>query len=244
MIRVFGGYIWAQGMQWFLPASTTPGDPAFVSKLESFTDITYTAGDPDTVGYLVWQCADDASLPGELAIYASASDVTLAMQTNDHVVILAELDWKDVTDDDFPVFIKQWTADTIIIQDGGWWSSTPTFGLTRTGNGKITVHNCKARRFGDPQGTSIYYTCGDVEVIFGADGTGYRIVWVWDATSGTPTLSVLADPQINDALDSLPIIRGTVAIFDVVNGIPRLAKGGTDQLGHPIILPLFTAPGV
>jgi hypothetical protein len=59
------------------------------------------------------------------------------------------------------------------------WGTHYTFGLKRTGTSKITVYNAKARRYNDPQGTSLYYTCSNTEVTFTSNGAGQKIVWRW-----------------------------------------------------------------
>lgn len=115
-----------------------------------------------------------------------------------------------------------------------------TFGLSQTANNKIKVLNCKARRYADPQGTSIYYVCSDTEVTFTGDGTGQRICWKWNPTAG---LSILTAPQTNDPLDDSTYIYGVVAVFDVSSGVATLATGGVIQCGQVITLPLFTVAG-
>ena len=120
------------------------------------------------------------------------------------------------------------------------WLPTITFGLERTAAAKIKVLNCKARRYKDPQGASIYYVCSDTEVTFTGDGTGQRICWKWNPTAG---LSILTAPKTNDPLDDSEYIYGVVAVFDVSNLYATLATGGSIQCGQVITLPLFTVAG-
>lgn len=121
------------------------------------------------------------------------------------------------------------------------WLPTITFGLERTGNAKIKVLNCKARRYADPQGSSIYYVCSDTEVTFTGAGDGQRICWKWNPTAG---LSILTAPQVNDPLDDSTYIYGVVAVFDVsASLVATLATGGSIQCGQVITLPTFTVAG-
>ena len=125
------------------------------------------------------------------------------------------------------------------------WSDKLTFGLSKTARNKIKVLNCKARRYGDPQGTApnqtIYYTCSDKEITFTGDGTGQRICWKWNPTDG---LQILDNAQTNDPMDDSNDIYGVVAVFDVVNGRADLAVGGVIQCGSVLVLPTFTVAGV
>jgi hypothetical protein len=66
------------------------------------------------------------------------------------------------------------------------WSDKLTFGLVRTAGNKIKVVNCKARRYNDYQGTTIWYKCADKEYDFTTyDNTnGVHIVWRWTKLTG------------------------------------------------------------
>ena len=124
------------------------------------------------------------------------------------------------------------------------WRSELVFGLQQTARNKVKVLNCKARRYGDPQGTApnqtICYTCADKEITFAGDGAGQRICWKWNPTDG---LRILDNAQTNDPMDDSTDIYGVVAIFDVTGGMATLATGGVIQCGQVITLPLFTVAG-
>lgn len=108
----------------------------------------------------------------------------------------------------------------------------------------VRVYNPMLRRYGDPQGTApnqtICYTCADAEITFSGDGSGQRICWAWSPSAG---LSIMPDAQTNDPIDDSTYIYGVVAVFDVTNGVPILAKGGCIQCGQIITLPVFTVAG-
>jgi hypothetical protein len=112
------------------------------------------------------------------------------------------------------------------------WGTQYTFGLARTGANKITVYNAKARRYGDPQGASLYYTCSDTEVTFAGNGAGQKIVWRWSPAG----LSILTAPQTNDPMDDSSYIYGVIAVFSVTNYLPTLTD--YQQCGI-IVLPVF-----
>ena len=105
------------------------------------------------------------------------------------------------------------------------------------GNSSVIIYNPMLRRYGDPQGSAICYTCEDATVTFGGDGNGQRIVWKWKASEG---LSINSAPQNNDPIDDSTYIYGVVAIFDVSGGVISLAKGGIVQCGQIITLPVFS----
>jgi hypothetical protein len=112
------------------------------------------------------------------------------------------------------------------------WGTQYTFGLKRTGANKITVYNAKARRYNDPQGASLYYTCSDTQVTFAANGAGQKIVWRWSPAG----LSILTAPQTNDPMNDSNYIYGVIAVFSVTNLRPTLTD--YQQCGI-IVLPVF-----
>ena len=110
--------------------------------------------------------------------------------------------------------------------------------------GSVTIYNPMLRRYGDPQGAApnqtICYTCADATIAFTGNGSGQRICWQWDNSSGSGAVfSIMLYPQVNDPIDAGEILRGVVAIFDVTNGVPALATGGSVQCGQIITLPMF-----
>ena len=118
------------------------------------------------------------------------------------------------------------------------WGEEYTFGMTRPAKNQIKLWNSKARRYGDPQGSSIYYTCPDTVITFAGDGAGQRICWQWDNSSdGGPVFSIMPNPQVNDPLDASNIIYGVVAVFNVDNGFPTLTD--YQQCGF-VVLPFLS----
>jgi hypothetical protein len=145
--------------------------------------------------------------------------------------------WKFIVDGSSDTTLPDEAKPIVGYPYGNLW----TFGIGFSG-ADVTIYNPRAKRFGDnPGGATQNYTCADATITL-ANGTSQRIVWEWNETSG---LSIAASAQVNDPIDTPPTYRGTVCICDCVNGIACLSsthKGASDQLGHLLILPLFSVP--
>lgn len=124
----------------------------------------------------------------------------------------------------------------MMIEKGYPYGSKWTNGIGFVSN-TVTIYNPKALRFGEPE-----YSCPNMTISL-ADGNGQRVIWAWREREGAAYgLSVLSNAQINAPSDAPPVYMGTICICDCVSGIAKLANtgGSSDNLGHIILLPLFT----